>query len=176
MHFRTLRSFAHVSWISLLLAGPCIGDIKAPHSSIVVYGDSSANWIAEIEKFAELIGQPNRPQVVSGGSIAKIPENSSLVWFGDLVHDNTESENAPESLRSVVNSLGMRVHLSNSDLSSDNIVMGVNCFNHHIDGDDGLPELAVSFSGDDPQSVCKGYTIAYILLAHSKWNRDNGSD
>jgi len=59
-------------------------------------------------------------------------------------------------------------------LAPGEIRIGANCYTRHVDRADGLPEIAVNFSGEDPQGFCKGLTISHVLLGAGRWMRDEG--
>ena len=46
--------------------------------------------------------------------------------------------------------------------------MEINCYTLQIDRADGLPEVAVNFSGEDTQCFCKRPTFSCVLLSHGR--------
>lgn len=144
-------------------------------STVVVYGDGSRDWVAEVQRFADIVDPRDRPVIVAGDQITSLPTNVTLVWFGDLSHDPQEVAAAPATLRSIVNNLGRGVRDGSAGLAEGEVRLGANCYTQSIDRADGLPEVEVNFSGEDPQSFCKGLTIASILGKHGRWMRNDGT-
>ncbi len=147
-------------------------------STIVVYGDAAQDWMAELQRFADLLDPHDRPDIVAGvrgGVVGGLPEDTTLVWFGDLNHDDAEVEGVPHDLRQVVVALGKDVVDRSGSLMAGEIRLGRNCYLDHIHREEGLPMIAVNFSGEDKQSGCKGFTIGYLLGGHRAYIRNDGS-
>ena len=51
-------------------------------SSIVVYGDGSRDFVAEVQRFAALLDPPDRPVALAGATATIAPQDATLVWFG----------------------------------------------------------------------------------------------
>lgn len=134
---------------------------RAP-PTVVVYGGNSRDWVAEVQRFADVLDPRDRPVVVAGDGITPIPRKLTLVWFGDLSHEPSETAGAPESLRVVADHLGRDVRDGSAGLAKGEVRLGANCYTQSLDRADGLPEIAVNFSGEHPQSFCKGLTISSI--------------
>jgi hypothetical protein len=145
---------------------------RAP-STVVVYGDASRDWVAEVQSFTDILDPRDRPNIVSGDAIASHPKNARLVWFGDLAHKPSETAGAPEALRAVADHLGRDVRDGSAGLTKGEVRLGANCYTQSIDRTDGLPEIAVNFSGEDPQRFCKGLTISSVLGKHGRWMRND---
>lgn len=160
----------------MTLAGP---DSQAQESrrpsTIVVYGDTSRDWLADLAIFANLSDPRDRPVIVMGDSLASIPKDATLVWFGDLTHRVTETARVPTLLKAAANDLGRGVADRSVGLAKGEVRIGANCYTRHIDRPDGLPEIVVNFSGDDPQKFCKGLSISHLLVRHGQWIRNDGS-
>jgi len=144
-------------------------------STIAVYGDASRDWMAEAQRFADVLDPRDRPIIVVGDAITSLPRNVTLVWFGDLSHEPSETAGAPEALRVVADHLGRGVRDGSAGLAKGEIRLGANCYTQSLDRADGLPEIAVNFSGEDPQGFCKGLTISSVLGKHGRWMRNGGT-
>ena len=147
-------------------------DHPAP-STIAVHGNAARDWAAEVQRFADAIVPRDRPVVVAGDAIAPPPHDPTLVWFGDLSHEPLETADAPTALRVVADDLGKDVRDGSAGLAKGEVCLGANCDTHSIDRADGLPEIAVNYSGDDPQSFCKGLTISGPLGKYGCWMRND---
>ena len=158
------------------LCSPVIAQERRDPSTIVVYGDASRDWMAEVQRFADVLDPRDRPIVVAGDAITSLPRNVTLVWFGDLSHKPSETVGAPEALRVVADHLGRDVRDGSAGLAKGEVRLGANCYTQSIDRADGLPEIAVNFSGDDPQSFCKGLTISSLLGKHGRWMRNDETE
>jgi hypothetical protein len=156
--------------------GLCAPAFAQEKPTIVVYGDESRDWMADVQHFADILDARDRPNIVAGKSVASLPENATLVWFGDLSHEPREAAGVPEELLSAVNNLGHDIRDGSAGLAEGEVRPGTNCFTRSIDRADGLPEIAVNFSGEDPQNFCKGLIIAHVLLNAGRWLRDDGTD
>lgn len=144
-------------------------------STIVVFGDATRDWLADVSSFADLLDSRDRPMIVAGDGHASIPADATLVWFGDLAHDDAETAGIPPALRSVANDLGRDVADRSGELAEGEIRIGANCYTRHIDRPDGLPGVVANFSGDDRQKFCRGLSIAHLLGRHGWWIRNDGS-
>jgi hypothetical protein len=131
--------------------------------------------VAEVQRFADVLDPRDRPIIVAGDAITPLPRNVTLVWFDDLAHEPAETAGAPEALRVVADDLGRDVRDGSAGLAKGEIRLGANCYTQSIDRADGLPEIAVNFSGEDPQSFCKGLTISGLLGKHGRWMRNDGT-
>jgi hypothetical protein len=161
---------------SFLSAWPAFAQSPREQSTIVVYDDGAQNYQAILKRFAALLDPRDRPRIVSGNERASVnPENATLVWFGDLAHDVTETEQLPEALRSVADDLGADMTDRSEGLAPTEGRVGKNCYARQVDRENGLPEIVVNFSGDDPQNSCKGDTISYLLGTHGRWIRNDGT-
>lgn len=149
-------------------------DPRGP-STVVIYGDTSRDWLADVLRFSELLDPRDRPIITAGDGFASIPADATLVWFGDLAHNDVETVEIPSILRSAINDLGQDVTDKSEGLAEDEVRIGANCYTYHFDRPDGLPAIAVNFSGEDPQSFCKGLTIADVLGNHGRWMRNDGT-
>jgi hypothetical protein len=147
---------------------------RAP-STVVVYGDASRDWVAEVQRFTDILDPRDRPVIVAGDGITPLPRNVTLVWFGDLSHEPSETAGAPEALRVVADHLGRVVRDGSAGLAEGETRLGANCYTQSIDRADGLPEIAVNFSGEDVQSFCKGLTMSSVLGKHGRWMRNDGT-
>lgn len=78
-------------------------------------------------------------------------------------------------MRQVGTALGKELVDRSGSLIDGEIRLGWNCYLDHIHRADGLPMLAVNFSGEDKQSGCKGFTIGYLLGGHRAYIRNDGS-
>jgi hypothetical protein len=148
---------------------------NSPQSAIVVYGDPTQAWFERVAEFAQLIDPEYRPEIIRGDSSFSISENDSLVWFGDLTFDSAEVAILPEELEFAVHRMVAEIGDQPRDNSAGIVTLGVNCFTSHMDREDGLPKVAVNLSGEDPQDVCKGYTIAHLLISHQRWLQGEGT-
>ncbi len=166
-------AIAAVAAVSTLgLCSPLFAQERRESSTVVVYGDDSRDWMAEVQRFAEVLDPRDRPIIVAGNATASLPRNVTLVWFGDLSHEPSEIADAPAALRVVADDLGRGVRDGSAGLAKGEIRLGVNCYTQSLDRADGLPEIAVNFSGEDPQSFCKGLTISGLLGKHGRWMRN----
>ena len=145
-------------------------------STIVVYGDAARDWLADVSRFANILDPRDRPLIVAGDGHAPISADATLVWFGDLAHDDAETAGVPPALRSAANDLGRSVTDRSPELAEGEVRIGANCYTHHVDRPDGLPAIAVNFSGSDPQYFCKGLTIAHLFGKHGRWMRNDGTE
>jgi hypothetical protein len=150
-------------------------DSSRAKSAIVVYGDSSLDWVAHIQTFVDLLDRRDRPMVIAGGKMTAIPDNSTLLWFGDLDHNPSETLDLPTEMELSANDLGAEVSEKARELAEGEVRVDENCFLTSTDREDGLPRIAVNFSGEDPQDFCKGLTIASVLGKHGRWLRNDGS-
>jgi hypothetical protein len=155
------------------LWSPVFAQERRAPSTAAVYGDASRDWVAEVQSFADILDPRDRPFIIAGDGITPLPRNVTLVWFGDLSHEPSETAGAPEALRVVADHLGRNVRDGSAGLAEGEIRLGANCYNRHIDRADGLPQVAVNFSGEDPQGFCKGLTISHVLLNAGRWMRDD---
>ena len=142
-------------------------DLNPP--TVAVYGDDSQDWVAEVLRVADVIDPRDRPVVVAGDGITPLPRNVTLVWFGDLSHEPSETAGAPAALRVVADHLGRDVRDGSAGLAEGEVRLGANCYTQSVDRADELPEIAINFSGEDPQSFCKGLTISSLLGKHGRW-------
>jgi hypothetical protein len=155
---------------------PVFAQERRESSTVVVYGDESRDWVAEVQRFADVLDPRDRPIIVAGDAITPLPRNVTLVWFGDLSHKPSETVGAPEALRVVVDHLGRDVRDGSAGLAKGEIRLGANCYTQSIDRADGLPEIALNFSGEDPQSFCKGLIISSLLGKHGRWMRNDETE
>lgn len=156
-----------VLWLTMSAAGASAESIIAP-SPIVVFGDDAKDWKKEVELFADLVPPEKKPLIFAGEESLAIPDNAKLVWFGDLEHSRDETGWLPPALEAEVNRMGEQVIYSSSEVSEGVVKLGVNCFVYDSDAGPGRPEIAVNFSGNDPQLFCIGLTIAHLLADHSQ--------
>jgi len=154
---------------------PAIAQQMRRPPTIIIYGDASRDWLADVKRFAALLDVRDKPVIVRGAAAKAIPDNATLVWFGDLAHDPAELKGVPEALRAIAEELGAGIPDRPVQLAPGEIRIGANCYTRHIDRADGLPEIAVNFSGKDPQGFCKGLTISHVLLAAGRWKRNEGT-
>jgi len=157
------------------LCSPAFAQEHREPPAVVVFGDGSRDWMAEIQRFADLLDPHDRPAIVAGHANASFPPNATLVWFGDLSHEPSETAGAPEPLRVVVDHLGWDVRDGSAGLAKGEVRLGANCYTQSLDRADGLPEIAVNFSGEDPQGTCRGLTISHVLLSAGRWMRNDGT-
>lgn len=132
--------------------------------------------MAESQRFADLLDPHDRPAIVAGHANASFPPNATLVWFGDLSHEPSETAGAPEALRVVAGHLGRDVRDGSAGLAKGEVRLGANCYTQSVDRADGLPEIEVNFSGEDPQSFRKGLTISSLLGKHGRWMRNDENE
>jgi len=158
--------------------GPCsplFAQVRRYPPTVVVYGDEARDWMAEVQRFADVLGPRDRPAFLAGDAITSLPRNVTLEWFGDLSHEPSETADAPAALRLVADDLGRGVRDSSAGLAKGEIRLGANCYTQSLDRADGLPEIALNFSGEYPQSFCKGVTISSTLGKHGRWMRNDGT-
>ena len=141
--------------------------------SIVIFGDQSRDWVADVNRIVGILDARDRPIIIVGQRDINPPDGSTVVWFGDLSHDGGELVGVPDTLRAVADSLGRQVPNQSGGLDPEKIQMGENCLTRHIDREDGLPQIAVNFSGEDPQGFCRGLTISHVLLSAGRWMRND---
>jgi hypothetical protein len=144
-------------------------------SLIIVFGDTSSDGFSLLVRFARILDVRDRPIIVQGFLPSSIPHDATLVWFGDLDHDPEETKGLPDDLKFAADDLGSKISDRVEKLEDDQVQVGMNCLRSHIDRPDGLPKVAVNFSGNDPQDFCKGLTVAYLLGGHGRWMRDDGT-
>lgn len=142
---------------------------------VVIFGDQSRDWVADVNRVVEILDERDRPIIIVGERDIDTPDSSTIVWFGDLSHDDGELLGVPESLRVVADSLGQQMPNPSGGLSLEGSQVGENCLTRHIDREDGLPQIAVNFSGEDPQGTCRGLTISHVLLSAGRWMRNDGT-
>jgi hypothetical protein len=161
--------------LSFLNAFPAIAQDTIPRSQIIVYGDPSEDWLDLMESYSELVDSRYRPVIIRGKGSVLVLKNASLVWFGDLTFDESEMADVPDDLKTAVSQLAAGMGSKPTDNYDGIVTPGLNCFTSHIDRTDNLPMVAVNFSGEDPQDVCKGFTIAHLLLGHQRWLKGEGT-
>ena len=158
------------------LCSPLFAQERRESSTVVVYGDASRDWVAEVQRFADILDPRDRPFIIAGDGITPLPRNVTLVWFGDLSHEPSETAGAPEALRVVADHLGRDVRDGSAGLAKGEVRLDANCYTQSLGRADGLPEIAVNFSGEDPQSFCKGLTISSLLGKHGRWMRNDETE
>jgi hypothetical protein len=164
-----------VASMGIDLWSPVFAQERRESSTVVVYGDESRDLVAEVQRFADILDPRDRPTIVAGNTTTSFPTDVTLVWFGDLSHQPTETADVPERLQAVADHLGRDVGDSSAGVAYGEVRLGANCYTRHIDRADGLPEIAVNFSGEDPQGFCKGLTISHVLLSAGRWMRNDGT-
>lgn len=137
------------------LCSPAFAQEHRELPAIVVFGDGSRDWMAEIQRFADFLDPHDRPAIVAGHANASFPLNATLVWFGDLSHEPSETAGAPEALRVVADHLGRDVRDGSAGLAKGEVRLGANCYTQSIDRADDLPEISINFSGE-------GYTRSQL--------------
>ena len=142
---------------------------SSPRSAIIVYGDPTQAWFDLVEEYSQLIDAASRPAIIRGDASTIVPENASVVWFGDLTFEPSETAGLPEELKRAVSELEAEIRDQPGDNNEGDVIFGVNCFTSHVDRSDDLPMVAVNFSGEDPQDFCKGFTMAHLLVGHQNW-------
>ena len=165
--------------VTVDLVAPLQGSVAAEpwgKAVVVVYGDGPRDWTAEMTRCARLLDPRDRPDIRAGQTGGEVPENAILVWFGDLSHEEGALEGVPEELAGVAAELGRDVADRSAGLAEGEVRVGANCYTRHVDRADGLPRIAVNFSGDDPQGFCRGLTISHVLSGAGRWMRNDGSD
>jgi hypothetical protein len=136
--------------------------------TIVVYGDSSRDWLKLVKQYADLLESNERPKVIKGDPDIPFDEGSVVAWFGDLSNNAEDASELPVPISKAVRSLATELGELPEASSQDEVVLGVNCFIRDIERSVDFPPLSVNFSGSDPQEYCKGLTIARLLLRASQ--------
>lgn len=173
-HYSSVIAIA-LGLLAIPISVPAWAEQVRETPTIAIFGDQSRDWVADVNRIVEILDERDRPIIIVGERDIDPPDGSKIVWFGDLSHDDGELIGVPESLRVVADSLGQQIPNPSGDLGPERSQLGENCLTQHIDREDGLPQIAVNFSGEDPQGTCRGLTISHVLLSVGRWMRNDGA-
>jgi hypothetical protein len=121
-----------VASMGIGLWSPVFAQERRAPSTVVVYGDASRDWVAEVHRFTDILDPRDRPVIVAGSTATSFPTNVTLVWFGDLSHQPTETADVPEPLQTVADHLGRDVGDGSAGLADGEVRLGANCHTQSI--------------------------------------------
>jgi hypothetical protein len=121
-----------VASMGIGLWSPVFAQERRAPSTVVVYGDASRDWVAEVQRFTDMLDPRDRQVIVAGEVITSLPRNVTLVWFGDLSHEPSETAGAPEALRAVADHLGRDVGDGSAGLADGEVRLGANCHTQSV--------------------------------------------
>lgn len=73
---------AVVAALAFGLCSPLFAQERRESPTVVVYGDGSRDFVAEVQRFAALLDPPDRPVALAGATATIAPQDATLVWFG----------------------------------------------------------------------------------------------
>lgn len=98
---------AGVACLTFGLCSPLFAQERRRPPILVVYGDNSRGYVAEVQRFAGVLDPRDRPVNVAGNAITSFPASVTLVWFGDLSHLPSETADAHAAPNSIVQNFGL---------------------------------------------------------------------